>query len=59
MTEFRRSRLAWAEWPANVARQLVELGWFARNVLFKALILGHRRDVALRLGLEADQQWPH
>jgi predicted O-methyltransferase YrrM len=59
MTEFRRSSMTPAEWPANAGRQLLELGWFARNVLFKALILGHRRDLALRLGLEPDQQWPH
>ena len=59
MTEFRRSFVRPAERPANALRQLGELGWFARNLLIKLLVLARQRDLALRLGLPPDQQWPH
>jgi predicted O-methyltransferase YrrM len=59
MTEFRRSPLAPEDRVANVLRQLRELGWFGRNLVIKMLVLAHRRDLALRLGLPPDQQWPH
>ncbi len=58
MTEFRRSRLGPAETVTNVARQLRELPWFVRNVLFKGLILGHQRHLAVRLGHDPAQEWP-
>ena len=37
----------------SAARQLAQLPWFARNVLFKALVLAGLRPVAHRLGLPA------
>jgi hypothetical protein len=43
----------------NAARQLVELPWFARNLLFKALVLAGRRPLAHRLGLPAGMHWPY
>ena len=58
MTEFRRSRLGPAEVVTNVARQLRELPWFVRNVVYKALIVGHQRQLAVRLGHDPAQEWP-
>jgi predicted O-methyltransferase YrrM len=58
MTEYRRSPVYGAERVGNAARQLAELPWFARNVVYKALILIGRRDVAIRLGHDRDQEWP-
>jgi predicted O-methyltransferase YrrM len=58
MTEYRRSPVEWADRFANVARQLSELPWFARNVVYKALILAHQRDLAVRLGHDPALQWP-
>jgi len=43
----------------NAARQLAELPWFARNVLFKVLVLAGLRPVAHRLGLPAGMHWPY
>ena len=43
----------------NAARQLAELPWFARNVLFKVLVLARLRPVAHRLGLPAGMHWPY
>jgi len=43
----------------SVARQLAQLPWFARNVLFKALVLAGLRPVAHRLGLPAGMHWPY
>jgi predicted O-methyltransferase YrrM len=59
MTEFRRSPVRPAERPLNAMRQLGELGWFARNLAIKLLVLARRRDLALRVGLPPDQKWPH
>jgi predicted O-methyltransferase YrrM len=59
MTEYRRSRLGGIDWLTNVGRQVAELPWFARNVAFKALILGRQRPLAIRLGLDPDQAWPY
>ena len=58
MTEFRRSPLGPAEQVTNVGRQLRELPWFVRNVVFKALILAHQRPLAIRLGHDPAQEWP-
>jgi len=41
------------------ARLLAELPWFARNVLFKVLVLAGLRPVAHRLGLPAGMHWPY
>ena len=43
---------------ANAGRQLAQLPWFARNVVFKVLIKANLRPVALRLGLDPAQEWP-
>ena len=43
----------------DAARQLAQLPWFARNVLFKALVLAGLRPVAHRLGLPAGMHWPY
>jgi hypothetical protein len=43
----------------NVARQLAELPWFARNVAIKALVLARLRPLAHRLGLPRDARWPY
>jgi predicted O-methyltransferase YrrM len=54
-----------AEWvraprrgPRQVAEQLGQLGWFARNVAVKALILARLRPVARLLG-HRDGPWPY
>jgi hypothetical protein len=39
LAEFRRERVTGFAWPANVARQLAQLPWFARNVVLKVLIV--------------------
>ena len=43
----------------DAARQLAQLPWFARNVLFKALVLAGLRPLAHRLGLPAGMHWPY
>ena len=57
MTEFRRSPIPLVERPANVARQLAQLPWFARNLLFKAMILAGLGRYVPRLG--GTGQWPY
>ncbi len=54
-----------AEWvraprqgPGQVAEQLLQLGWFARNVAVKVLILAGLRPVARLLG-HRDGPWPY
>jgi hypothetical protein len=43
----------------NAARQLAELPWFARNVLFKALVTVGAEPMAHRLGLPREMHWPY
>ena len=43
----------------DAARQLAQLPWFARNVLFKLLVLARLRPLAHRLGLPAGMHWPY
>ena len=43
----------------DAARQLAELPWFARNVLFKVLVTVGLRGVAHRLGLQRGMHWPY
>ena len=43
----------------DAARQLAQLPWFARNVLFKVLVLAGLRPLAHRLGLPAGMHWPY
>ena len=54
-----------AEWvraprrgPGQVAEQLLQLGWFARNVAVKALIVARLRPAARLLG-HRDGPWPY
>jgi len=43
----------------NAARQLAELPWFLRNVLFKVLVSAGLRGLAHRLGLPRGMHWPY
>jgi predicted O-methyltransferase YrrM len=58
MTRYTRTVVPWRERPANAARQLAQLPWFARNVAFKVLIKVGLRPVAVRLGHDPAQEWP-
>ncbi len=60
-----RSMGAWQRRPmttsdrlANIGRQLVPLGWFARNVVVKAAIAGKVKPVARLLGSDGTT-WPY
>jgi hypothetical protein len=55
LAEYRRAPAR----PRDVVRQLAELPWFARNVLFKALIVAGRRGWAERLGHDPAAPWPY
>jgi predicted O-methyltransferase YrrM len=59
LAEYERVRLRGAARARDAARQLAQLPWFARNVLFKALVLAGLRPVAHRLGLPAGMHWPY
>ncbi len=43
----------------DAGRQLAELPWFARNVLFKVLVTAGLRGAAHRLGLPRGMHWPY
>jgi hypothetical protein len=58
MTHYRRDQLSWRDRTGSALRQLAQLPWFARNVLFKVLISAKMRGVAIRLGHDPAQQWP-
>ena len=58
LTRYRREDLTGGEWPANVGRQLLELPWFARNVLVKVLLVARLGSVARRLGHDGET-WPY
>lgn len=57
MTEYRRQDLTTRERLANAARQARELPYFARNVLFKMLLLAGLRPVVRLLG--GTGEWPY
>jgi hypothetical protein len=61
LAEYERlaSPLRGAARARDAARQLAQLPWFARNVLFKLLVLARLRPVAHRLGLPAGMHWPY
>jgi predicted O-methyltransferase YrrM len=61
LAEYRRlaAPLRGSERARDAARQLAQLPWFARNVLFKVLVLAGLRSVAHRLGLPAGMHWPY
>jgi predicted O-methyltransferase YrrM len=59
LAEYERVPLRGPARARDAARQLAQLPWFARNVLFKALVLAGLRPVAHRLGLPAGMHWPY
>ncbi len=58
MAEYRRVDLSATARVANGARQLAELGWFARNLVIKAATVAHLPGVARLLG-HHDGPWPY
>ena len=58
LARYRREDLTLSERLANVGRQLVELGWFARNLLIKALMVAHLGSVTRFLGHDGET-WPY
>jgi SAM-dependent methyltransferase len=55
LAEYRRQS---ASRPANAARQVAQLPWFARNVVIKALLLARLRPVTRLLGHRTGD-WPY
>ena len=58
LAEYRRTRMAPADRPANALRQLLQLGWFARNVLIKVLIVSGLGRFTRLLG-HRQETWPY
>jgi hypothetical protein len=58
LARYRREDLDGADRLANAGRQAVELGWFARNVVIKALLLVRLGSVARVLGHDGET-WPY
>ncbi len=58
MGAWRRRVVPASERPANIGRQLLPLGWFARNVAVKAAIAGKVKPVARLLGSDGET-WPY
>lgn len=58
LARYRRTRQSAGARVLSALRQLGELGWFARNVVIKALIATGRRDWARRLGHDGET-WPY
>ena len=59
LAEYERAPLRGFERVRNAARQLFELPWFARNVLFKVLVTFGLERLAHRLGLPRGMRWPY
>jgi hypothetical protein len=59
LAEYERTPVRGLARARNAARQLRELPWFARNVLFKVLVTVGLRDLAHRLGLPRGMHWPY
>ena len=57
MAEYRREDLILADRASDAFRQILELPYFARNVLFKLLILAGLRPVTKLLG--GTGEWPY
>jgi len=57
MTQYRRRPLRGRARLTNAGRQLVELPWFVRNLLFKVLLSARLGRVAKMLG--SDGSWPY
>ena len=58
LAEYRREPVRGRERLANTARQIVQLGWFARNLAVKVAILTGARPVARALG-HRKGPWPY
>ncbi len=58
MTEYRREQLGPRARVANAVRQLAQLGWFARNLVIKALIVARLGRVTRLLGHDP-ASWPY
>lgn len=58
LTEYHRSPVDLAARPRNVAVQLAQLGWFARNVLIKVLIVAKLGRLTRHLGHD-QATWPY
>jgi hypothetical protein len=58
LLEYTRVEMSATERLGNAARQLAELGWFARNVLIKVAIVARARPV-LRVLRHPPGQWPY
>ncbi len=57
MTEYRRERLTPADRLRNAGRQALELPWFLRNVVIKALIVARLGSLTKYLG-HREPTWP-
>lgn len=57
LAEYRREALGPAARLGNAAHQLGQFGYFARNVLFKVLLVARLKRVAMALG--SDGSWPY
>jgi hypothetical protein len=57
LAEYRRRPMTGRDRSRNAGRQLVELGWFLRNVLVKVLIAARLRSLTRFLG--NTQDWPY
>lgn len=58
LTEYTRTECSRRERVRGAVRQLAQLGWFARNVVIKTLVVAKLEGVARRLGHEQGT-WPH
>jgi predicted O-methyltransferase YrrM len=58
LAEYRREPVAGGARLANVARQLAQLPWFARNVAIKLLIVAKLRRLTTLLG-HTGENWPY
>jgi hypothetical protein len=58
LARYRRDDLGLAERLANAGRQALQLGWFARNVVIKTLLLARLRSVARLFGHDGET-WPY
>jgi hypothetical protein len=58
LTRYRREDLSGGGRLGNTGRQLIELGWFARNVVIKALLVARLGRVARLLGHDGET-WPY
>ncbi len=58
LAEYRRTTVGLAERPGNSVAQLLQLGWFARNVVIKVLIVAGLGRFTRLLG-HRQETWPY